>query len=169
MDKTLRYVLRNCNIFVDRVDKIGQASEITIPELRVKTDEFRNAGMVKPRDVALGYEKLEMSFKMTAFDPQTLRLFGLAPGVEKEFMATGALVDEDGTVHSAVAYMRGFLREVNPNAWQPGEKSETDYMVSVHSLKLDIDESPVLEIDDFGVSVGGVSQTDNIRRALLTS
>lgn len=169
MDKTQRYLLRNCDIFVDRVDKIGQASEITIPELRVKTDVVRNAGMVKERDVALGYEKLEMSFNMTAFDPQTLKLWGLVPGVEKEFMATGALVDEDGTVHSAVCYMRGFLREVRAGSWKPGELASTEYAVSVHYCKLDIDGNNIIEIDDFGVSVGGQSQTDAIKRALLTS
>jgi len=161
------YVLRNCTIFVDRDSKVGQASEITIPPLKVKYEEFRNAGMMKPRRVNLGYETLEMSFAMTAFDPATLKLFGLKPGVEKEFMATGALIDEDGTEHSAVCYMRGFLDGFDPGAWAPGEKASTEHTVSVHYVKLEVDGSPIVEADDFDVKIGGVSQTAGIRAALM--
>ncbi|QUS57363.1 phage major tail tube protein [Pseudovibrio brasiliensis] len=166
MKETPQYILRNCTIFVDRDSKVGNASEITIPKLTVKTESMRNAGMIKERDVVLGYEKLEMSFKMTAFDPETLKLFGLAAGVEKDFLATGALVDEDGTTHSATCYMRGFLREVDAGGWKPGDKAETDYQVSVHSMKLEIDGASIVEIDDFDVKIGGVSQNDSIRSAL---
>lgn len=163
-----KYILRNCNIFVDRVSQIGQASEIELPVPKEKVEELRNAGMVMPIEVKLGYEKLDMKFKMTAFSPQVLRLFGLKPGVVKEFMATGALVDEDGTTHSAVAYVRGFLMEAKADNWKPGDKkNENDHTVSVRYYKLEIDGEPVIEMDPFSVSIGGVSQTDDIRRALL--
>jgi P2 family phage contractile tail tube protein len=109
-----------------------------------------------------------MAFKLTAFDPQVMRLFGLAPGVMKEFMATGALVDEDGTTHSAVAYVRGYIMEAKADNWKPGDKkTENDFKVSVRYYKLEIDGEQVIEMDPFGVTIGGVSQTDNIRRALL--
>lgn len=161
------YILRNCTIFVDRISKVGQASEITLPVPEETVEEVRNAGMVMPIEVKLGYQKLEMGFKMTAFDPQTLVLFGLKPGVVKEFMATGALVDEDGTVHSAVAYMRGFLKKPDGGSWKPGEKSESDYAVSIRSYKLEIDGAPIIEMNPFEVKIGGVSQTKDIRSALL--
>ncbi|CAH1657260.1 Phage major tail tube protein [Hyphomicrobiales bacterium] len=167
MKETPAYILRNCTIFVDRDSKVGQASEITVPPMKVKYEEFRNAGMVKPRRVALGYETLEMSFAMTALDPATLKLFGLRPGVEKEFMATAALVDEDGTVHPATVYMRGFLDGFDPGAWTPGEKASTSHTVSVHYVKLEIDGSPLVEADDYDVKIGGESQTGGIRSALM--
>lgn len=167
MSELPRYILRNCTIFVDRVSKVGQASEMTLPVPEEKVEEIRNAGMVMPIEVKLGYEKLEVSFKMTAFDPETLKLFGLRPGLIKEFMITGALVDEDGATHSAVAYVRGFLKKAESDAWKPGERSESDYMVSVRSYKLEIDGNPIVEMDMFEVKVGGVSQTRDIRSALL--
>ena len=163
-----RYILRNCSIFVDRISKIGQASEIELPVPKEKVEELRNAGMVMPIEVKLGYEKLELKFKMTAFDPQTLKLFGLKVGVVKEFMATGALVDEDGATHSAVAYVRGFLRQAKADTWKPGDKkNENDFEVSVRYYKLEIDGENIIEMDPFAVTIGGVSQTDDIRRALL--
>lgn len=163
-----RYIMRNCALWLDRVSYIGQANEIELPVPKVKTEELRNAGMVMPIEVALGYEKLGMKFKMTALDPQALKLFGLKPGTVKEFMATGALVDEDGATHSAVAYIRGFMNHVKVDNWKPGDKkNENDYEVSVRYYKLEIDGNPIIEMDPFDVSIGGVSQTADIRRALL--
>lgn len=163
-----KYILRNCTIWVDRVSQVGQASEIELPVPKEKMEELRNAGMVMPIEVALGYEKLSLKFKLTAFSPQVLKLFGLKVGVTKEFMATAALVDEDGTTHSAVAYIRGRLGEAKADGWKPGDKkNENDFEVSVRYYKLEIDGEPIIEMDAFGVAIGGVSQTDDIRRAML--
>ncbi|MFG1414058.1 phage major tail tube protein [Xanthobacter sp. VTT E-85241] len=167
MKETPAYILRNCTIWADRDSKVGQASEITIPEMKVLIEDFRNAGMPKPRGVNLGYEKPILGFKFTAFDPATIRLFGLYPGVEKEFMATGAFVDEDTTTHSGVLYARGKLVSVTPGTWKPGEKNEPEYSVDVNSFKLEMDGQPLVEMTDFDVLVGGVSQYASIRAAML--
>ncbi|AXS39276.1 phage major tail tube protein [Breoghania sp. L-A4] len=169
MSELPRYILRDCTIFVDTHSKIGQASEITLPVPTEKVEELRNAGMIMPIEVKLGFEKMEAGFKLTAFDPQVIKLVGLKAGVEKAFMATGALVDEDGTVHPAVAYMRGFLKSHDPGSWKPGEVGESDHPISLRYYKLEVDGEELLEVDPFGISVGGVSQTGDIRGALLLS
>ncbi|MBX8803463.1 phage major tail tube protein, partial [Ochrobactrum sp. MR28] len=129
--------------------KLGQIGDITPPVPQKKLEELRNAGMVKPREVMLGYEKLEFSFKMPSLDPQILTLFGLKPGAENPFMITGALVDEDGTVHSAVMNIRGFLKQADAGSWKTGDLSESDYQVSVHYYKLEVDGVSLIEMDDF--------------------
>lgn len=162
-----RLILRNATIFVDRNSRIGQAREITLPTPEVAVEEFRNAGMVKARDVNLGYSKLESSWVETAFDPAVLGLFGLAPGIVRDFMVTGALVDEDGTVTNATAYKTGFLRQFDPGGWEPGSKAETTFNLSIHTFKLEIGGQTIIEMDDFDVKIRGVSQYQNIRAALL--
>lgn len=162
-----RYILRNCTIFVDRISKIGQANEITLPVPTEKVEEMRNAGMVMPIDVPMGYEKPEASFKLTAFDPQVIVLFGLAVGAEKEFMVTGALAHEDGTIINATAYIRGRLMSHDAGGWQSGEPSENDFSVTVRYYRLEVDGRTLIEMDPFNVSIGGVSQTAGIRAALL--
>ncbi|MFT0892960.1 phage major tail tube protein [Pseudochelatococcus sp. G4_1912] len=162
-----RLILRNATIFVDRNSRVGQAREVTLPTPEVAVEEFRNAGMVKARDVNMGYSKLEASFVETAFDPVVIGLFGLAPGVTKEFMATGALVDEDGTVSNATAFMIGFLRQFDPGAWEPGSKAETTFNLSVHEFKLEVAGQTIIEMDDFDVKINGASQYQGIRSALL--
>lgn len=162
-----RYILRNCTLWVDRETKLGQIGDITPPVPTEKLEEMRNSGMIKPREVSLGFEKLEFSFKMPGVDPQVLRLFGLAPGVETPFMITGALIDEDGTAHSAVMNLRGRLKSANPGSWKPGEVSENDLTVAVHYYKLEVDGESLIEMDDFDVVIGGVSQNQGVRNALL--
>jgi uncharacterized protein len=162
-----RYILRNCTIFADRVSKIGQASEITLPVPTEKMEEMRNAGMIMPIDVPMGYEKLEASFKMTGFDPQVITLFGLEVGMEREFMVTGALAHEDGTVINATAYIRGRLMKNDHGTWKPGEAGENDYSITLRYYRLEVEGRTLIEIDPFSVSIGGVNRTAAIRAALL--
>jgi P2 family phage contractile tail tube protein len=162
-----RYILRNCTIFADRISKIGQASEITLPVPTEKVEEMRNAGMVMPIDVPMGFEKPEASFKLTGFDPQVIQLFGLEVGQEREFMATGALAHEDGTILNATAYIRGRLIKNDHGTWKPGEVGENDFQITLRYYKLEVDGRTLIEMTPFDVSIGGVSQTAAIRSALL--
>jgi P2 family phage contractile tail tube protein len=162
-----RYILRNCSIFVDRVSKIGQASQISLPVPTEKMSEMRNAGMIMPIDVPMGFEKLEASFNLTAFDPQVITQFGLAVGAEREFMVTGALAHEDGTVVNATGYIRGRLTRNEHGAWQAGEVGENSHSISIRYYKLEVAGRVLIEMDAFSVNIGGVNQTAAIRAALL--
>lgn len=165
--KLPRFILRNCMLWADRENKIGQIGDITPPVPTVKLEEMRNTGMIKPREVNMGYEKLEFSFKMPAFDPQIIKLFGLKPGEENLFLVTGALVDEDGDTHSAVMTIRGTMNKADAGSWKPGDMAENDYAVSVNYYKLEVDGEEIIEMDDFDISVGGESQYRSIKNALL--
>lgn len=162
-----RYIMRNANLFLNQNNYIGQASEIGFIELSQITEEIFNAGQEVKIEVPMGYEMPEMGFKMTSFDPTVMKLWGLALGQEVELMATAALRDDDGTVHSQVAYMRGFVKKISADKYKRGDLAESEYEYSFRYYKLEIDGAPIYEIDPFGVSVGGVSQTASIRRALL--
>lgn len=167
MSNLPRMILRNCTLWADRESKLGQIGDITVPVPTEKLEEMRNSGMIKPREIKMGLEKTEFSFKMPGLDPQILKLFGLKPGTETPFMVTGALVDESGANHSAVLTIRGFLKTANGGTWTPGSPNENDYMCAVHYYKLEIDGENLIEVDDFDIKVGGVSQYGDIRSSLL--
>ena len=162
-----RYILRNCMLWADRENKLGQIADITPPVPQVKVEDLRNAGMSAPIEIMLGYEKFEFGFKMPGLDPQVLKLFGLKPGSETPFMVTGATVDEDGAEHSAVLTIRGFVKQADKGSWKPGDMAENDYSVSVRYYKLEIDGVEIYEWDAFDFKVGGASQYAGIRNALL--
>lgn len=125
MKSTPALILRNCALWVNEDVKVGQMSEVTIPAFKVKTEGLRNAGMVKERQVSLGYETDDLKFKMTAMDPATVTELTGKPGYELPFMITGALADEDGTMTNATLYLRGFMKSFDFGTWKPGDKAES--------------------------------------------
>ena len=162
-----RFILRNATCWVDRVSQLGQMSEATIPLPKVKSDEVRNAGMIAPSKVDLGREIDDLTLNFTSFDPQVLAMCGLRPGVEKEYMITGAHVDETGVTHSTVCYIRGRMSELSPEAWAPGEKSDITATIPIEYFKLEQDGTEIYELTKFQYSVNGVPQYGDIRNALL--
>lgn len=162
-----RHIMRNATIWVDRTSQIGQASEIGFPNLKRKMEKIFNGGMETEIEVAMGYEMPEVNFKLSGFHPEVMKLFGLAVGVETEYMATAANVDDDGTSHSLICYFRGMITEVKPDSHKRGDKTELEYTMSFRYYKLEIDGQPIIEIDPFEVKMGGVSQTQSNRRAML--
>jgi uncharacterized protein len=155
-----RYIMRNCMLWVDKTSRIGQCHEVQLPELKMKTEEMRNAGMIRAKEINLGRDKMDCKFKEASLDPALLKLFGLAIGKHTPLMVTGALVDEDGTVHSAVAHLEGFLKSMKIDSWKPGDKkNDNDYDMAVHYFKLEIDGELILEET--------LWEKDGIARALL--
>lgn len=167
MKSTPAYILRNCALWLNEDVKVGQVSEITIPPFKVKTEKMRNAGMVMEREIAMGYERENAKFKMTALDPATVAAINGMPGTDDTLMITGALVDEDGTTNNVTCYLRGFLKEADFGSWKPGDEASTDYTFAWEYLKLEIAGDEIIVADDFDVTLGGVSQTGDIKSALL--
>lgn len=163
-----KYILRDCNIFVEGDSKIGQASEITLPVPTEKTEDVRNAGMVMPIEVSLGFDKLSANFKMTAFDPQVMSLFGLTIGSVARFMVTGALVHEDGTVVQAIAYIEGRINKYDPGAWKTGEMASLSVDISVRYYLLEVGGVPIASMSPFNVTTPGGAIWGAIQDALLS-
>lgn len=166
MKSTPAYILRNCALWLNTDVKVGQISEMTIPPFKMKVEGMRNAGMATERNVRLGYERENATFKSTAFDPQAISaLNGLSD--DDTLMITGALVDEDGTVTNATCYMRGFVESYDPGTWKPGDMAPVDFEFHWTYLKLEVGGDEIIEADDFDFSIAGVSQTGGIKSALL--
>jgi hypothetical protein len=149
------YILRDCSLMIEGNVRIGQCAEIALPKLSEQTEDMRNAGMIKPREVWLGFEKTEASFKETAFDPAIMKLYGVAGGVDKRVIAYGYLMDEDGTEHSGRLEMICRIKTMGGGDWATGEKAESEYEIAVHSGQLFMDDEDIYAFDDFDVSVGG--------------
>lgn len=160
-------IIRNWTVWADRESKIGQADELTLPKMERKVEEVFNAGMISPIDVQLGYEKPEFAFSLTGYDPQTMRLFGLAVGDEREFLATAAPTDDDGTVHSVVCYFRGYLKMLETDDLKRGDLSSTKYELCWRYVRISYDGEDIMEMDPFRYVVAGVDQGAAERTALL--
>ncbi len=159
------YILTDCNLYIGSGvgSRLGQASEMTLPVLSKSFEDFRNAGMVKPREIPLGYEATTASFKETAYDPKVLAIFGYR---NLSVIVYGALRSEDGSDHSARFEMICDAKAVDAGSWVGGDKAETSYELAVHRGKLFVDEIEIYSFDDFDVSVMGKSLNPGRRQAL---
>jgi len=152
------YILKDTTLVAADGNRIGQAMEITIPVMEKTTEEFRNAGMIKPREVTMGHEVTTCTLKETAFDPDMLHLYGLAPGDTHPIIALGYLESEDGREHEARFEMEAEVKKIDAGAWSPASKAETEFEVTVHSGALFIDDQEILAFDDFSYRVNGQVQ-----------
>ena len=166
----LTNILKNCTIFVDGFGKAGDVETITLPVPSLTIEDFRNGGMDMPVGVPLGMEKLEMSFVMSALDPQLLNLFGVSPGDRKAFTVRGALVDElSGEHRAALGRVRGIIKTTDAGEWGAGEKASLTVSVdSIIYYKLEVGDDVVHEIDieTFTRIINGVDQLKLQRDAL---
>lgn len=166
MKRTPAYLFRNMDVTVGGDDKIGQVAEFTIPTIKKKLEKVWNAGMIKEREIALGHEVDACEFKMTAYDPHTLSLYGIGIGPDTELVLSKALADEDGVWHSATVRVKGHMSELKTDKLEVGKKNTTDYKFTVNHLYIEIDGTPILEIDDFDLKEGGISLYAEQNRAL---
>lgn len=165
-NKLVGFVLKDCNLNIDGNTRVGQCSEITLPVMEETMESFRNAGMIKPREVAMGYEMTEAAFKETSFDPDVMKLFGVATGKNTNIIAYGYLESEDGSEHNARAEMVCRIKKTDAGSWASGEKAESEYGVAVHAYKLFVDDEEIYALDDFEFAVGGVVRRPGRRTAL---
>ena len=162
-------LLKDCNLFVDGRGYAGQIEEITPPKLATKDEELRAGGMDAPVDVAMGMEKLTCDFSLVSYEPEVLKLWGLAPGNESQVTIRGALESEqDGTVKAVVMNLTGRLRESDPGTWKPGERATLKGSMTLTYYKLTVDGETTHEIDVPGYKriIDGVDQVAAKRAAL---
>ena len=149
------YILKDVTLFIDKDSKIGQTKEITLPVIEFKTEEMRNGGMIKPREVNMGLNTTEASFTLTGFDPAVLALYGIAPGSAAPIIAYGYMQNEDGSSHSARCEMMAAPKKFDPGTWSSGEPMPVSTDWSVHSFRLFVDDELIASVDDFNAVIGG--------------
>jgi len=162
-------ILKNLNLFVDGRGFAGKVTEIELPKLTMKTSEYRAGGMDAPVEIEMGMEKLETTFTLNGYDPEVLKLFGLAPGNSKSLTLRGTLLNqENGTEQPILVNLRGMLREVDMGTWKPGEDATLKVAVALAYYKLTHNGVVIYEIDPAGMKriINGVDQLASTRTNL---
>jgi P2 family phage contractile tail tube protein len=90
-------ILKNFNLFVNGKGLAGVADEVELPEISIKTDDFRAGGMDSEVEIDMGTEKMSAKWKLADPDADILSLVGLTSGNTARVIAKGAYVrDSDG-------------------------------------------------------------------------
>lgn len=159
-------ILKNFNLFVNGKGLAGVADEIELPEISIKTDDFRAGGMDADTEIDMGTEKMTAKWKLADPDADVLSLVGLTSGNSARVIAKGAYVrDSDGAKIAVVAELAGRVKKGGLGQWKSGSKADNDCEMTVNYYRLTIGGREVWEIDVENMirRIGGVDQLAAIR------
>lgn len=164
----LRRVFKNVNLFFAGNSFAGEVVEVTLPKLRVKTEEFRGGGMDAPVDITQGMEKLTTDFTVKEFSPLLLGSVSPREGADQSFIMRGALEDWDGTVSPMVVIMRGKVTEMDRGSLKPGGEAQVKISMTLDYYSEEIGSEMVTEIDVMNMTylANGKDMLADIRNAL---
>jgi P2 family phage contractile tail tube protein len=140
-------VLTGFNLFVDGRGHAGKVVELVLPKLTIKTEEHRAGGMDAPIELDMGMEKLECSFTLADFHPDTIRYFGLGHNAPVALTFRGALGTGDGLAIPAVVRAQGMVKELDNGSWKPGEKLQQKFTVNMKYYSYSQGGETIHEID----------------------
>ena len=162
--------LKNFNLAVNGDSYAGIASEVELPKLTLKTEAFRNAGMLSELDADMGLEKMEMTSKFGGLVVGVLRTFGIF-GLAGVGMRFNGAYQEDGagTVTPAELIVRGKHTEIDPGTAKVGDNTEWSVKSTLSYLRWTVRGRTEVEIDVINnlFIIDGVDRMLPIREALV--
>ncbi|MEC7120354.1 MAG: phage major tail tube protein [Pseudomonadota bacterium] len=147
----------------------GKVTEVTLPKLTRKLEDYRAGGMDGTVSVDLGQEKMEMTLKVGGFMAELYRDFA-KPGVNAvPLRFTGAYQRDDTcAVQSVEVFCRGRLAEVDGGTSKAGDDTEQSFLYHINYYRLRVDGRDEIEIDVINMKciVDGVDVLAEIRNAI---
>lgn len=140
--------LKHFTLFNEGHSYLGEVSEIVLPKLSVKMEEYRSGGMDIPVDIDFGMEKMEMEWTIGGYVKQVLQQFGALNHAAIGLRFVGSLQREDSEDVKAVeVVVRGRHKEIDFGTAKAGEDTEKKITTSLSYYKLTIDGEELVEID----------------------
>lgn len=160
--------LKNFNLFVNGVGYAGKVDEVTLPVLKVKTEEHRAGGMDAGVELDMGMEKLEGKFVLSDYDPSVAKLLG-GLSADTPINFRGAIQAQgEPTAQAVVVKMTGFIKSRDNGSNKTGDKSSTTFEFAARSYQETINGEVVVDIDVVNMKrvIGGVDQMESQRAAI---
>jgi P2 family phage contractile tail tube protein len=161
--------LKNMNLFNDGQSYLGVVTEVTLPKLSRKMEEYRAGGMNGPVQVDLGHEALEMEWTVSGLDPTVLTQYAHPQhnGVALRF--AGAYQRDDTAAMEAVEIViRGRHQTLDFGTAKPGELTECKVTTALSYYKLTLAGKEIIEIDVMNTieKVNGIDRLAEMRQAI---
>ena len=161
--------LKGFSLFVEGRGYAGKVSELVLPKLTRKVEEWRAGGMNCSIDIDVGMEKLESDFTLGEYDKDVLLLFGVTHLSKVGVRIKGSMESEsDGSVTPVDVVLRGKWKELDSGTWKAGDSATLKVSMSVDYYKYTSGGVTLIEIDiPNGVEkIGGVDRLAARRAAL---
>lgn len=140
--------LHNFNVFTDGNSWAGVATEVTLPTLTKKTEDYRGAGMIGDVALTLGYEKLECEITYGGFDTLHFTQLKHACASSLPIRFVGVYKRQDTCANMLVEiYMRGSMSELDLGTAKLGEQTEHKTKMNISYFRLNVDGQEICELD----------------------
>lgn len=144
---------------------------IKLPEFKEKTQEHHAGGAMGALSIGgLGFEPLDVTFKLMGVDAQSKAKFGLGVRGSRPYTIYGALRDKNGgRVIERKAILFGRMTEMSESEFEHGKTTNQDHKITeITHYELYEDKQEIFYFD-FWTSqwrVGGVDQVSAVNAAL---
>lgn len=159
--------LKNFTAYIDGRGFIGRVETVKLPDLNIKSDEFRAGGMDAPIDLDMGMEKLDCQITLAEYDASVIKLWGLFTA-ETPIVLRGAVQRQGEDAVPVVIRLQGGVKSLNRGDWQSGQNSTLQISVNCNRYIETLADEEVVNIDILNNVriVGGVDKLASIRAAL---
>lgn len=161
--------LKNFALFADGNSYAGEVTEVVLPKLTRKVEEFRAGGMRTPVKVDLGTEALECEVTAGGWMKDWIKQWGKKGIGSVPLRFAGALQRDDTAEYSKVeVFMRGSWEEIDLGSSKAGDDTECKAKASLSYYRLEWDGEVLIEIDATGLieNVGGEDLMQTVRDIL---
>lgn len=161
----------NGNVYIDGNNLLGKVQEATLMEVTPKMSEYSALGMIGVTEYASGFEMMEMSVILHAYDKDLLALIADPNTTHRLQLRTQ--VDEHtsagrtGQVPAAI-FATVATKKLPMGGFKAHERVTQEVTFSVHYCRMEIDGQAVLEFDPLAniYKVNGVDKYAQYRNNL---
>lgn len=142
--------ITNANVYINGLNLLGRAEEVTLPDVKIKMSEHKALGMVGSMEFPSGIEKLEAKIKWNSWyadvwaicsDPYTAAQVMVRKSVEA-YSSTGR--DSESPL---VTFIIGQFKNIPLGTYKQHDNAEFESMMSVNACKQISNGVTVLEYD----------------------
>ena len=157
--------IKNFNAFLDGATWVGRITEGKLPDLALKTDEFRGGGMHGSVDIVMGQDKMEAEVTLAEWDPQAINLWGQNKSLVLRPAAQG---EGDFSADAHIFTMMGRWNKITPDTLKVADTANLKMMCNVTYFKAENAGVQTVEIDVENMihTVNGVDQMAAMRAAM---
>ncbi|PAJ87923.1 phage major tail tube protein [Burkholderia ubonensis] len=140
--------LKGFNLFHNGENFVGKVTEITLPKLTRKMEDFQGGGMSGPIKVDFGNEGIQMEWTAGGFMKSVLQQYAITQhdGVLLRF-AGGYQAEDSTSVDAIEIVIKGRHSEIDPGSAKAKEDTAFKVTTVASYYKLSINGEDIIEID----------------------
>lgn len=161
--------VKDFNLFENGLNYSGKATEVTLPKLSRKMEEYRAGGMSGPVSVDLGQEAMQLEWTAGGLVKESLKQYAADTHGAVQLRFAGAYQsDDDAAVQAVEITVRGRYKEIDMGNAKVSDDTNHKFTMPLSAYKMTIDGEVMFDFDFMnGIEiVGGVDRRASINKAI---